>query len=273
MTSHIFFLHKMRRFTVTSYSEAPPAFDNEFLSYLCYQQEKCPTTERLHWQVYLETSSRRSPNVVRKRYSPAHVEVSQGTAAQNREYCSKCESAVPGTFEEFGTPMSQGARTDLTEYITDVRSGMKLKQRLERYPDIEARYRHLHSLVLMAETEEYENKIRSDLKVYFFCGPSGSGKTRRVYQERPDVYRPTVQGKSVWWQNYRGQSAILLDDITPDFDRTALLHITDIYPYPLNVKGSHSYAAWTTVYITTNYQLCEFDPALKRRVICEHIPP
>lgn len=89
------------------------------IAYCCMQFETCPETGRRHAQGYLHWKSSARFSAVRDFFAgePSesgvrpHIEVAIASAASNREYCSKPDSAVPNTFREWGTlPYGQGSR-------------------------------------------------------------------------------------------------------------------------------------------------------------------
>jgi len=94
-----------------------------------------------HFQVYLETKTKRFVVPLAKKLAAAwgcgqpHVEIAHGSVEQNKTYCSK-----DGIFLEFGTPMKQGARTDLSSVIADIASGSSMKQLWEEHPEIMIKY-------------------------------------------------------------------------------------------------------------------------------------
>jgi len=72
--------------------------------YICFQQEAAPTTGRLHWQGYMETSEARNDLQMREfleAFWPrgTHVERRRGTREEAIAYCQK-PGGVPGSFRE-----------------------------------------------------------------------------------------------------------------------------------------------------------------------------
>jgi len=119
-------------------SEAPSC------RYLVFQQEIAPTTGTPHIQGFVSLNTRKRLSGLKKLVGDrAHLEVARGTAQQNRDYCSKSESAIPETFEEFGEipEEKRGQRSDLDEFKTAVKEGCRDRKRLrEEYSDIYAKY-------------------------------------------------------------------------------------------------------------------------------------
>jgi len=95
-----------------------------------------------HIQGYLSFPSLKRLNQLKKLVSDrAHFEVAKGTPQQNRDYCSKSETAVPGTLEEFGSlPAPKGSRSDLDDFKEAVRNGLKRSVALEEHSEVMAKY-------------------------------------------------------------------------------------------------------------------------------------
>lgn len=94
---------KTRNFTITDYNCDKNFYENIFeetkngIRYICYGEEVCPQTKRLHYQGYIYFHNPRYLNSVIKLLAPRHVEVCKGSAIDNIQYCSK-----DGRFTELG---------------------------------------------------------------------------------------------------------------------------------------------------------------------------
>lgn len=94
-----------RSWLITSYNIEPPAFllglDKEIIKYGIWQQERCPTTGRLHLQGYFEFSKPMRMSAVKRAIgdAAAHVEPRNGSREEARDYCRKEESRVAGPWE------------------------------------------------------------------------------------------------------------------------------------------------------------------------------
>jgi len=99
---------------ITSFDETPPEWDPEVYRFMSYQRESCPTTNKLHWQIYVCFNEARTFNTVQKLFPNTHIEQRLGTHAKAFEYTRKFETSVANTHKMFGNPPdSQGERTDL----------------------------------------------------------------------------------------------------------------------------------------------------------------
>jgi len=103
--------------------------------------EVAPSTGTPHYQAYLETHSKKSVGPLAKELevlwgSYPKLLSSKGSQEENRAYCLK-EATV--TIEK-GTPMKQGARTDLAAVSADIASGLTLGELWKKHPEQMIKY-------------------------------------------------------------------------------------------------------------------------------------
>lgn len=248
------------------------------IKYLVCQQEKCPSTGKLHLQGYLELTKPMRMSAVKKLLDcpSVHLEVRKGTQEQAIAYCKKTESRVAGPWE-FGEPGRQGKRVDL-ECLQSL-SFMKLSDWVIENPVIALKYPNGVKLIKQSYDLKQNSTKQRDIDVNVLIGPSGCGKTKFVFDNHnaDDVYQlNTNTNGTLWFDGYEGQKVLVIDDFKGWIKYTELLKILDRYPYRCQLKGSYCYAAWTTIYITSNHVINEwydFDenrnlhkPALLRRI-------
>lgn len=115
-------------------------------TYCCFQEEVCPSSNKRHLQGYIVFQKRIRLGGVKKQLGSrtVHAVRSNGTPSQNREYCSKKESAVEGSFKEFGErppDPARGKRTDFEVFKQAVADGLRCKRKArEEFPDLTAKY-------------------------------------------------------------------------------------------------------------------------------------
>lgn len=159
-------------------------------SYICYGLEIAPETGTPHLQGYVEYKNRVTMTRLKKDISPRiHVELSQGTGQQNREYCSK-----DGVFEEYGEmkpEVGQGHRSDLDEVVSAVARGDSMTSLWRQFPKTMIRYhRGVEQLFLKTsplvrptlplfpmETFRWEASMVKVNAVTILWGQPGVGKT------------------------------------------------------------------------------------------------
>ncbi len=86
--------------------------------------------------------------------------------------------------------------------------------------------------------------------VTWIYGAAGCGKTREAYRLAPGLYNLFSVDNPVWFEQYDGESVLLIDNITPNFPWAMLMKVLDRYPITVPVKGSSVNAAWKSVIIT-----------------------
>jgi len=185
-----------------------------------------------------------------------HIEKRKGTREEARDYCKKDNKYI----ETGKWIKGQGHRTDLESFVQDLQDGKKLSEVMLDQPALYCQYRNglkdIAASVIKKKTTEFRK-----LEVVLITGPTGTGKTREAMKEA--TYR--IQGTQLnWWQDYDAEDCICIDEYSNDVKITELLNFLDGYQLRLNVKGSHTYANWRKVYITTNLKLNEIHKEAKQ---------
>ncbi len=278
-----------RRWAVTSFIDDP----REDLKHGCTsgrlrlaigQRERCDTTSRLHWQLYLELPSPgRFRSIQRLVGDPvAHCEACKGTQSANISYCTKDDTyAGEDSRFEYGERSAggQGRRNDIGDALLVIRAGVSqatIHTLFEDHGPVMVKYHRGMSAAVSHYLGRTERKDAPEVFVHY--GLTGTGKTHYVYHRHPmhDVWRaPVAVSGSQWFDGYLGHPVALFDDFDGHHPAiTVMLQVLDKYPLTVPVKGSH--IAWlpTTIYITTNLPFDQWYPeaapahreALKRRV-------
>jgi len=120
------------------------AIEYEEVSYICFQEEIGETTGTPHLQGYISfTKKKRLSGVKKVLGTRIHAVCANGKPSANRRYCSKSETAVEGTFQEFGEiPEDKaGKRSDLDQFIHAVENGLRCKKKARvEFPALVAKY-------------------------------------------------------------------------------------------------------------------------------------
>lgn len=249
--------------------EKTPVFDESSMRYMVGQEEKCPETNRLHFQFYCQFKSPQRLSALKKLCPTAHWEISKGSPAQNRAYCTKTESRVPGKeIYEFGSMVTQGTRTDWRDLFDEIKSGTNDLELFEKYPGIMIRnYKGVTNLKLLL-LKQKANRER-DVKVFVFHGPTGTGKTSAVWKrykgKEDEIYSlPPCCNNSIWFDGYIGEKTLLIDEFTGKIPIATFLQILDRYRLQVPYKGGFVFANWDRIYITSNYHPSEWYPEEKQ---------
>lgn len=245
-----------RHYCVTFWTE-PKCHEANKLRYAVYGREICPKTGKVHWQSYVELNSPVRASAIKKMFKDdtCHIELRKGTREEARDYCMKDKN-----FTEFGKwIIGQGHRSDLENVVTQLVDGKKTSELMVEQPTVYCKYRNGLKDIAATVTKNNCKQFRQ-VEVTLITGPTGCGKTRRAMEHTQ--YK--IEGSNLnWWQDYDGEDSILIDEYDNDIRITELLNILDGYQLRLNQKGTHTYANWTKVFITTNLRADQLHAAAK----------
>lgn len=219
-----------------------------------------------HTHVFAKFSSRVRFSTIKRHFPEAHIEKAKGTVSQNVDYIkksgkwentNKSETAIEGSFEEWGTQPqdSRGERFDMTELYHMVSDGMTNAEILAVNQDYILQIDKLDKLRTILLTEQYKNVIRFKMSVIYISGETGTGKTRGVIEKHgvENVYRVTDYQHP--FDGYNCQSVICFDEFRSSLRLKDMLNYCDIYPIELPARYANKYACFDTVYIISNWTL------------------
>lgn len=247
---------------------------------LAGQLEICPSTAREHFQGYVEFSKPIRLSGLKKICGTTHWELAKGTQLQCITYCTKDESRKENATPRIDPSLKsggQGARNDISESARKIATGEWGRQEVaDNAPELILKFsRGVNELLRMAGQKSAREQ-RLGLRVVILWGDAGSGKTRYAFGNGESVFiLERSNSDNIWWDGYEHESTLLIDDFYGWCKHSLLLRLLDIYPCRLDVKGGSTYAAWDTVYITSNKhprewynksKIWEDDQALQRRI-------
>lgn len=222
--------------------------------------EVAPTTGMPHIQGYVVFKSARTVAATVKRLMEMdvhhpHVTIANGTAEENRVYCSKSDQAP----WDWGTMPKMGERTDLETVRLAVLRGDTVRSLA-----LAGMIRTPQQLRFAESLQRYVGPVMREetREVHWYWGPTGSGKTReavRLLQERcPDDW-VVIDPPYDFMDPYMGQAGVLFDDAragggSADFARW--LRLLDRYPFQCNIKHGGLYFRADVVVVT-----CPLAPA------------
>lgn len=208
--------------------------------YVCFQREHAPTTGFHHWQGYVYFDNPVRFSTVRgllSRYFEleGNVLAARGSAQQNRDYCSKSESAVEGSFLEIGDMPEQGKRSDLDEIAEAIQAGESVQSIALAHGSQFIRY--AKGIKEYAATISCVPRDPSvPCTVHWWFGPTGVGKSKKAFETYPDAY--VKMGTNKWWDGYGGEKTVLFDDYRAGMLLfSELLRVLDRYPHKVEGKG------------------------------------
>lgn len=182
-----------------------------------------------------------------KHYLPrAHIEVANGSDKQNYLYCSKEKNIL---IEHGEQSVGQGSRMDLKQVADVIKSGeMTIDDFMFEYPEIYFKYSRavekMFAAILVPRA--------SPPLVFWRWGLAGTGKTRYCIDQHPNHY---IKDGTPWWDGYKQQEAVIIDDFDNQIPYRTLLRMLDRYVYQGQVKGGYVHINSPYIYIT-----CEHPP-------------
>jgi len=208
--------------------------------------------EYLHWQVAVCFSNKIRLGGVRNTFGNFHAEPSRSSAAN--KYVFKEETRVAGTQFELGTlPVQRSSSTDWAV----VRNSAIAGDYTNIPGDIYVRYYGN----LRRITQDNLQPLPQTRKISCYWGPTGVGKSRRVWWEAGIEAYPK-DPRSKFWDGYRGQTHVILDEFRGTIDVSHILRWFDRYPCLVEVKGSSTALRAGRMWITSNLHPTEWYPEL-----------
>lgn len=213
------------------------------------QREECPTTGRIHVQLIAGFSQPQRLAAVKRIVAPGHWEPSRSHLADN--YVWKEDTRVPGTQFEIGSkPLRRNNATDWGQILSEAKTG-----NFSNIPaDIQIRY--YRSLSAIASDNQEPRSIVKTVNVYhgrfyFINFRTGTGKSRRAWEEA-GLQAYSKDPRTKWWDGYKGESNVVIDEFRGTIDISHILRWFDRYPVRVERKGSSVPLYATTFWITSN---------------------
>lgn len=197
-----------------------------------------------HWQLLVVFSKKLRLRAVKEHFcKEAHCEPSRSNAAN--DYVWKEETRVAGSqFENGALPISRARSTDWERVWDNAVGG-----RMEEIPrDILIRH---YSAIKRIRVDHVEPVERPDITVNVYWGVSGTGKTRRAHYEAGSgafIKNPNTK----WWDGYRGQKNVIVDEFVGRVDISYILNWFDRYPCIAEVKGYSVPLEAVNFWVTSN---------------------
>ena len=96
--------------------------------------------------------------------------------------------------------------------------------------------KHYRNLKEIAKDHLVHVRGNEERDCRWYHGESGIGKSRKAYEEFPDAYRKMC---NKWWDGYKGQKAVIMEDIDPGHQVLGhhLKIWADRYPFVAESKG------------------------------------
>ena len=208
-------------------------------------KEIAPTTGTPHYQGFIRLKNAMTFHTIQKFLTRARIVVANGNDFQNQKYCAEDGNLL----FEHGEPTEQGKRSDLKEIAQLIKNKkITLEEIMFEHPEMYLRYSRSFEKMFNAVMTPRSTPPQ----VFWRWGLAGTGKTRFCIENHPDHY---VKDGTMWWDGYKQQEAIIIDDFDNQIPYRTLLRMLDRYVYQGQVKGGYVQIDSPYIYIT-----CEFPP-------------
>lgn len=239
--------YRSRKLVFTSYDITKPHhdFENEEIDdnqikFLIYQREKCPKTGKIHFQGFVYFYDKTSIKKAKKylQIKNGWLQYAFALVKDNVKYCSKIESAIPGSQEVYGTQPQQGKRTDLNELKDSLIAGTKTVDDITLdYPMMYHQYgRTLSRIETIILRKQYRQWMTQG---FWYYGPTGVGKSHVAFLGyNPDTHYVVNHGQLSrgFWTGYTGQETIIINEFRGQLKFSELLDLVDQYPITVDIK-------------------------------------
>lgn len=236
--------------------------------YYCMADE-IATTGTYHTHLFFYSKSPSRFSTVKKRFPTAHIEKAMGTAKDNLDYVckegkwadsDKAETAVEGTFYEFGTLPSSGEENSpkMFQLLQHIKEGMTTVDIIDESPSFAFKSKDIEALRDIYQMEQFKT-VNRNLKVTYLYGAPGTGKTRYIFENHPasEICRITDYNvkNGIRFDGYHGQDVLVFEEFYGQISIESMLNFLDIYPLNLPARYNDRVACYTKVYITSNISL------------------
>lgn len=207
----------------------------------------------LHWQFVLHLKRKQRSAFVRRMFPGAHVEATRSIAAL--DYVFKEDTYVMDTRFEFGQkPINRSSDRDWENIWTLAKTG-----NIEEIPP-DIRFRCYRTIKDIKKDYSVPKFIERQGIVYY--GPTHTGKSHRCWAEAgiEDTYIKNPRTK--FWDGYRGQKHVIIDEFRGNIDISYILTWLDRYPCRIEIKGGAVDFQAEKIWITSNLHPEEWYPGL-----------
>nr|UBJ25929.1 putative replication-associated protein [Red panda feces-associated circular DNA virus 20] len=220
-------------FTINNYTQDTIEHLDKFnpsWEYIIYGKEVASTGTR-HLQGFIQLRNPTSLQEVKRQLgSSPHLERRRGSVQQAMDYCKK-----DGDYYESGSATrlqtSKEAQQAKWKNIITLAESSELTIIKEEYPSEYLRY---YRTILSLQSGD--KTILKDLTNEWWWGPTGTGKSYTLWKDYPDHFQKEL---NKWWDNYRGQEVVAIEEWCPKNECTAsqLKIWADRYPFTAQIKG------------------------------------
>ena len=224
------------------------------VAYIKGQVELGVLTEYRHWQILVAFKVKQRLRSVKRIFGEScHAELSRSEASN--DYVWKEETRIEGTQFELGElAVKRNNKQDWDLVFSKAKSG--------NFDDIDTDILIRHYSSLKRIYVDYATPThRGKQEVHIFWGVTGSGKSHTAFELAGDDYY-LKSPLTKWFDGYRGQETIIIDEFRGIIDVSHLLKWLDQYPCNVEVKGYQTYLRTKKWIFTSNLNPVDWYPTL-----------
>nr|WAE42713.1 MAG: replication associated protein [Cressdnaviricota sp.] len=258
------------------------------LAYFVCQKELCPTTQKEHWQCYVEFKSRQRWTAVKRFFNDndAHCEVRGGTAQQAAKYCKEEDTRIdPPQQVEWGIiSTAKGGGGNIKVVGPRAASAGTRKEAMEivYQEDPESFFKNFHNIkgainyLIPEEKEHYIYKPKCAWKLPEAISNWLRVDFKQTWEDRPRcliLVGPTRFGKTSWARSlgkhmfWRGQVSY------GDWDQSTEYIVIDDIPWKYIPQKKSILTCMGTVTLTDKYVKKVTVMNDKKSIICTNDMP
>lgn len=240
------------------------------ITYIKGQQEIGSETGYHHWQIVVHSKRKCGLSTIKGKFGGDRTHAERTTSAAARDYVWKEDTRVEGTqFEKGQAPIRRNNQVDWEQVWNAATQG--------DLDSIPAQVRLLHYRNIRSIQADFSQPVGMERSCVLFYGRTGTGKSMRAWEEAGlDAYPKDPRTK--FWDGYRGQEHVVIDEFRGVIDIANLLRWLDRYPYNVEIKGSSVPSKVRKFWITSNIPIEAWYPqldcvtleALRRRIEVVH---
>lgn len=225
----------------------------EGVRYFKGQKETGEETGYEHWQALVCLEEKGSIFTMQRIFGQrGHYELSRSNAAN--DYVWKEATRVEGSQFEFGRlPFKRNSQQDWDQVWEWAK-----EDQIELIP-AQIRVQHYRTLEYIAA--KYCRPVGREKLVHVYWGSTGTGKSKTAWDEATLEAYPK-DPRSKFWDGYRGQRNVVIDEFRGAIDISHILRWLDRYPVIVEVKGASTVLRPKEIWITSNLHPRDWYPGL-----------